>query len=156
MVLTGSLQLSVYITRLICKAAHVLYGILKPRLQWHYKHTLETTDSFCFVLVFFFVLFFSSFSYKMVQTTIQNICAVDNLQKKSFDSITVQLFFQLFFFSSIWNYVNMVHQNPFWTATSVMRAATHFKMLYDYCNRTRLSIIKRHMQKAPIVQLQFA
>lgn len=148
--LTGSLQLSVYITRLICKAAHLLYCIWKPRLQWHYKHTLETTDSFPFFWFFFF-----SFSYKVVQTTIQNICAVDNLQKKSSDSITVQLFFQLFF-SSVWNYVSMVHQNHFWTATSVMRAATRFKLLYGYCNRTHLSIIKRHMQKAPIVQLQFA
>lgn len=100
MVLTGNLQLSVYITRLICKAAHVLYGIWKPRLQWHYKHTLETTDSFPFVFVFFGCCFFSSFFfYKMVQTTIQNICAVDNLQKKSFDSITVQFFFQFFFFN---------------------------------------------------------
>lgn len=104
--LTGSLQLSVYITRLICKAAHLLYGIWKPRLQWHYKHTLETTDSFPFF--FFFWLFFPfSFFYKMVQTTIQNICAVDNLQKKSFDSITVQLYFFCFFvffflFSSFW------------------------------------------------------
>lgn len=76
--------------------------------------------------LFFWILFFSTFSYKMVQTTIQNICAVDNLQKKSFDSITVQwYFFQLFFLSSIWNYLSMVHQNPFWTTTSVMRAATH-------------------------------
>jgi len=44
--------------------------------------------------------FSSSFSYKMVQTTIQNICAVDNLQKKVFffDSIiTVQSFFSAFF-----------------------------------------------------------
>lgn len=104
--------------------------------------------------LFFWFLFFS-FSYKVVQTTIQNICAVDNLQKKSSDSITVQLFFQLFF-SSVWNYVSMVHQNHFWTATSVMRATTRFKLLYGYCNRTHLSIIKRHMQKAPIVQLQFA
>lgn len=48
-------------------------------------------------IFFCLFVFFSSFSYKMVQTTIQNICAVDNLQKKSFDLITVQLFFQLFF-----------------------------------------------------------
>lgn len=48
MVLTGSLQLSVYITRLICKAAQVLYGIWKPRLQWHYKQTRETTLFPCF------------------------------------------------------------------------------------------------------------
>lgn len=97
MVLTGNLQLSVYITRLICKAAHVLYGIWKPRLQWHYKHTLETTDSFPFGFFFGCCFFSSFFFYKMVQTTIQNICAVDNLQKKSFDSITVQFFFVFFF-----------------------------------------------------------
>lgn len=59
MMLTGSLQLSVYITRLICKAAHLLYGIWKPRLQWHYKHTLETTDSFPFFVFFFFIFFFT-------------------------------------------------------------------------------------------------
>lgn len=49
------------------------------------------------ILSLFFFPFFLHFLTKMVQTTIQNICAVDNLQKKSFDSITVQLFFQLFF-----------------------------------------------------------
>lgn len=66
----------------------------------------------------------------MVQTTIQNICAVDNLQKKSFDWITVQFFFKVFFslISSIWNNVTMVHQNAFWTAAPVMRAATLFEM----------------------------
>lgn len=147
MVLTGSLQLSVYITRLICKAAHLLYGIWKPRLQWHYKHTLETTDPF---FLFFFLHFLTKW-YKQQY----KIFVLLTIYKKSLDSITVQLFFQLFF-SSIWNYVSMVHQNPFWTATPVMRAATHFKMLNGYCNRTHLSIIKRHMQKAQIVQLQFA
>lgn len=96
MVLTGSLQLSVYNTGLICKAAHVLYGIWKPTLQWHYKHTLETTHS---PPVFFFVSFFPPsvflrFSYETVQTTIQNICAVNNLQKKVFrlDNCAVAFF----------------------------------------------------------------
>lgn len=65
----------------------------------------------------------------MVQTTIQNICAVDNLQKKSFDWITVQFFLKFFsLISSIWNNVTMVHQNAFWTAAPVMRAATLFEM----------------------------
>ncbi len=35
----------------------------------------------------------------MVQTTIQNICAVDNLQKKSFDSNNCAIIFSNFFFS---------------------------------------------------------
>lgn len=150
MVLTGNLQLSVYITRLICKAAHLLYGIWKPRLQWHYKHTLETTDSFLFFFFSFFI-----FLQNGTNNNTKYLCCWQ-FTKKSFDSITVQSFFHPFFFSFIWNYVSMVNQNPFWTAATVMRAATHFKMLYGYCNRTHLSIIKRHMQKAPIVQVQFA
>lgn len=97
---------------------------------------------FCFLFLSIFFLF----SYKMVQTTIQNICAVDNLQKKSFDSITVQLFFSAFF--SLPFDVSMVHQNPFWTAASVKRAATHFKMLYGYWNRTHMSIVKRHAKSS--------
>lgn len=36
---------------------HVLYGIWKPRLQWHYKHTLETTDSFFSFFCYFSLIF---------------------------------------------------------------------------------------------------
>lgn len=83
----GKGQPSIYITPLICKAAYILNCIWKPRLQWHYKHTLKTRNFFPF---FFFLCIFFSFWYKMVQTTIQNICAVDSLQKSHFNFITVQ------------------------------------------------------------------
>lgn len=42
----------------------------------------------------------------------------------------------------------MVHQNAFWTAAPVMRAATLFEMQYGYCNRTHLSIIKKTHAKS--------
>lgn len=96
-------------------------GTINTRLKQQTRSLLV----FFFWLLFFFFIFF----YKMVQTTIQNICAVDNLQKKSFDSITVQFFLKFFsLISSIWNNVTMVHQNAFWTAAPVMRAATLFEM----------------------------
>lgn len=78
------------------------------------------------------------------------------IYKKSLDSNCAIIFSAFFLLHLKLCEYGTVHQNLFWTATSVMRAATHFKMLYGYCNRTHLSIIKRHMQKAPIVQLQFA
>lgn len=72
--------------------------VWKSWLQWHYKHTLETSDSFS--------VFFFRFLKKIVQTTIQNICAVGNLQKKSWDFVTVQFFFLLSPPSFVWNNVS--------------------------------------------------
>lgn len=63
-------------------------GTINTRLKQQTRSLLV----FFLVVVFFLHFFF----YKMVQTTIQNICAVDNLQKKSFDSITVQFFLKFF------------------------------------------------------------
>lgn len=67
-----------------------LFMYLEPRSQWHYKHTLKTRNS----LPFFVILFW----YKMVQTTIQNSCAVDSLQKV-LNLLTVQWLCFWFFFS---------------------------------------------------------
>lgn len=55
------------------------------------QHTLSPSP--------FFFFFSPLFSYKMVQTTIQNICAVDNLHKKVswLDNCAI-FFFLLFFF----------------------------------------------------------
>lgn len=49
-------------------------------------------------LCFFFLIVFPLFSYKMVQTTIQNSCAVDNLQKKVFWLDNCAIIFSAFFF----------------------------------------------------------
>lgn len=157
--LTGSLQLSVYITRLICKAAHLLYGIRNQDCSGTINTRLKQQ---ILSLFFFFCSRFPSFSYKMVQTTIKNICAVDNLQKKSFDSITVQFFF-FRFFCSVFSLFPLETMRVWYTRIPFSGLQPRscglrhiFKMVNGYCNRTHLSVIKKDMQKAPIVQLQFA
>lgn len=51
---------------------------LEPRLPGT-KNTSKTSTLFPFCFCFFFSFFF--FRYKMIQTTIQNICAVDDYKK---------------------------------------------------------------------------
>lgn len=60
----------------------------------------------------------------MVQTTIQNICAVDNLHKKVSRLDNCAIFFLRFFLLSVLFASTRVRQNSLWTAASDMRAAT--------------------------------
>lgn len=118
--------------------------VWKSWLQWHYKHTLETTDS----LSAFFPLHFVK--KNCTNNNIKYLCCWQ-FTKKSLDFITVQFFSAVFELPPFEN--NMSAPSELRPPSCRLHAFVCCMVTYY---RPHLPIIKRHMQKAPIVQLQFA